>query len=240
MRRLLLALLVCAPALPALAQPDVGLGADLVSRYVWRGYDFGESFSAQPSLSITSGGLEVGAWGSYAISAADANELDLYISYTVGAVTVGVTDYYFPAAPPDLGITSGADYFNFDNDGDGAHYIEPFVSLSGGEALPLALTVATVAYNDPTYSTYVELAYQLALGETELGLSVGSVLALDPIDGSPGSAFYGTANDATVTSVALSASRTIPITTAFSLPVFGRYVVNPETERAFLLFGVSL
>lgn len=240
MNRFLLAIALPLVALSADAQPTVGLGADLVSRYVWRGYDFGESFSAQPSLSVAAGGLEVGAWGSYAISGGSANELDLYASYTSGLFTVGVTDYYFPSAPPDLGITSGADYFNLDSDGNGAHYLEPFVSISGGDALPLSFTIATLAYNDPTVSTYFEAAYALEVGGTSLGLAVGSVVALDPVDGVPGSAFYGTSNNVAVTNVALSAGRDIQITPAFSLPVFGAYVVNPETERAFLLFGVSL
>jgi len=221
----------------AAAQPEIGLGADVVSRYVWRGYDFGQSASIQPSLSVTSGGFEGGAWGSYALTSAGANELDLYASYTAGVLTVGVTDYYFPSAPPDLGVTSGSDYFNFDDGGNGAHYIEPFVGVSVGD---LSFTLATVVYNDPTFSTYVEAAYGFEVSGTSLGIALGSVVALDPVAGSPGSAFYGTSKDATVTNIALSASRDVPITSSFTLPVFGSYVINPETERAFLLFGFSL
>src|SRR5690625_3783970 len=34
------------------------VGADIVSRYVWRGTDFGESVSIQPTLSFSAGGFE--------------------------------------------------------------------------------------------------------------------------------------------------------------------------------------
>ena len=39
------------------AAGQVSLGADVVSRYVWRGVDFGESMSVQPSLSFSAGGF---------------------------------------------------------------------------------------------------------------------------------------------------------------------------------------
>ena len=238
MRHLVL-LLALSPAL-AVAQPSIGLGADLVNRYVWRGFDFGESFSVQPTVSLNAGGFDAGAWGSYALTTAGANELDLFASYTAGAVTIGVTDYYFPSIPPDLGVQSGADYLNFADGGEGAHYIEPFVSVSGGDALPIALTVATVAYNDPAFSTYLEASYSTDVAGTEVGLALGSVLALDPEDGTEGSPFYGTTRNATVTNVSLSVARALQITEQFALPLFGAYTVNPETERAFLVFGVSL
>ena len=47
---------------PAQAQ-SVDLGADIMSRYVWRGTDFGNTAAIQPSLSFSSGGFTVGAWG---------------------------------------------------------------------------------------------------------------------------------------------------------------------------------
>ena len=55
---------IVATAAPVQGQ-TASLGADMVSRYVWRGADFGESMSVQPALTLGFGGLEVGAWGSY-------------------------------------------------------------------------------------------------------------------------------------------------------------------------------
>ena len=65
------------------ADAGVGFGADVVNRYVWRGTDFGNAVSVQPGMSISSGNIEVGAWSSWAITGAGANENDLYVSFLV-------------------------------------------------------------------------------------------------------------------------------------------------------------
>ena len=45
---------------PILAQAQtIGIGADIFSRYIWRGYDFGDSFSAQPYLALNVGNLKL-------------------------------------------------------------------------------------------------------------------------------------------------------------------------------------
>ena len=82
-----------------------GLGTELVSRYVWRGTDYGESASLQPSLTFEAAGFEIGTWASYSITSdgADANEHDVWVGYALdtgsgSTISVGVTDYYFPNA----------------------------------------------------------------------------------------------------------------------------------------------
>src|SRR5690625_7567021 len=75
------------------------VGADIVSRYVWRGTDFGGSVSIQPTLSFSAGGVEAGTWGSYAASPQSAafNEHDLRVGYVLAAArsrpfSIGVSD----------------------------------------------------------------------------------------------------------------------------------------------------
>lgn len=75
---------------------EVSLGADVVSRYIWRGLDFGNAVSVQPGLSVAFGDLEVGSWASYAITGSTADEFDLYATYAIGDFSVGLTDYSFP------------------------------------------------------------------------------------------------------------------------------------------------
>ena len=41
------------------AEAEIGIGADLVNRYVWRGADFGDGASIQPYISYASGPVEV-------------------------------------------------------------------------------------------------------------------------------------------------------------------------------------
>jgi len=45
------------------------LGADLVSSYVWRGTQFGSGAHIQPWVSLSTGNLEFGAWGSFPTTA---------------------------------------------------------------------------------------------------------------------------------------------------------------------------
>lgn len=219
---LFLGLLLIAPG-SALAQ-SVDIGSDFVSRYVWRGYDFGESFSVQPYLEYSQGGFALGTWASYAIESGAANEHDLYASYSFGAVSVGITDYYFPTP-------GGSGFFDYDSDGNGAHVIEPNVSVGGTESFPVTLYGAVNIYNDPDNSLYLEGSVPFTVADTDLGLTVGAV--------GNESAYYGTDGFALV-NVGLSASRSIPITDGFALPVSASYVLNPDTERTFLVFGISL
>ena len=209
------------------------LGTDIVSRYVWRGSDFGESASFQPTLSFSAGGFEIGSWASYSISAdgASANEHDLWIGYTVdvgtrGSFSFGVTDYYFPAP-------GGADFFDFDGDGAGSHFIEPFLSYSGPESFPISLYGGVFVHNDPDNSLYLEASYPFKVDGVELGFTAGAV--------ANESALYGTDGFALV-NVGFSATKKVNLSDEFTLPVSVAYLLNPDQERSFLVigFGISL
>lgn len=207
----------------ALAQ-TFNLGADIVSRYIWRGADYGESASVQPALSVSSGGFEVGTWASYAMNpeGAFANEHDLWLSYTAGPITFGVTDYYFPNA--------GFDFFDFDGDGEGAHLIEPFMSGSGPASFPFTFFAGYFAHNDPDKSVYLNVGYPFAIDGVDLSFGIGA--------SATESALYGT-DGFGIIELNLAASKSIPVTDGFSLPINVAYVLNPYAERSFLVVGLS-
>jgi hypothetical protein len=213
-------LIVVAPA----AAQSFDLGADVVSRYIWRGADYGESASVQPALSFSSGGFEIGTWASYAMNpdGAPANEHDLWMSYSAGPVTVGVTDYYFPNA--------GFDFFDFDGDGEGAHLIEPFASVNGPETFPATFYVGYFAHNDPDNSIYLNASYPFAIDGIELAFGVGASAGE--------SALYGT-DGFGIIELNLAASKSIPLTDGFSLPLSVAYILNPYAETSFLVVGLS-
>ena len=73
-------------------------GADLVSRYVFRGLDYGDSPAIQPAFTFSKKGFSLGAWGSYAFIATPTGiEADLFTSYEFDfGLSAGITDYYFP------------------------------------------------------------------------------------------------------------------------------------------------
>jgi hypothetical protein len=109
------------------------IGADVVSSYVWRGTEIGNSPAIQPNLSYTfpGTGIVVGFWGSYAIESHGGErykEIDTYVTLPVGPVSFTVTNYYLPNA---------GDTFDFDEYGPNTvelslAYSDDTFSLMGG------------------------------------------------------------------------------------------------------------
>ncbi len=237
-RRLLLGVrfqvLACALGASAMVAVPVhgqsfGIGADIVSRYVWRGLDFGESMSIQPSLSFSHGGFQIGAWGSWSVSAdgAGSNESDLSVSYSFGNLTVGFNDYYFPS--PDPGWPEGYGFLN-----RRAHTFEPYVSYSGRVDILAGLAFAPDTENEDVgreRSLYVEAGVPFEVESVEVRIHAGMV--------GGASGFYVT-DGAALVNVGITVAKPIEITESFSLPVNVAYIVNPDSERSFLVFGMNL
>lgn len=206
------------------AQVSVSGGADFVSRYVWRGLDFGNTSSIQPGISLSAGSFEAGFWGSYPFTSDGygAEEMDLYLGYSIGDVSVLVTDYYFP--------TAGGKYGNYKD--PGSHTIEVGLSYGGTDAFPISVAAYMNVYNDDDNTVYFELGYSTEVEEVGLDFFVG---------GTPGGdgGYYGT-TEFNLMNIGVTASKDIKITDNFSLPVFSSYVINPNMEVGHLIFGVSL
>ena len=213
-----LILLFAAPLLFALtlaavpADAGVGFGADVVNRYVWRGTDFGNAVSIQPGMSISHGNIEVGAWASWAITGGGANENDLYASFSSGPIGITLTDYYFP------GLTDDDSFFSYSND-DAVHILEVSASLAP-DGMPLSALVAYNFSGDPDDSFWVEATYDL--GEME-GTAVSVTAGF-------GNGIYTTDTDPALASVGLSMSKG---------DYFASYILNPDKESSFLVFGRS-
>jgi hypothetical protein len=200
-------------------------GADFMSRYVWRGLDYGGAPSIQPCLEFSTGGFAIGAWGAYTTAFAAANdkgvqEMDLYATYTFADIfTVGVTDYFFPQESD-----YNYNYFDYGSDSS-AHVLEGMVSFNGLEGLPLSLLVGVNLVNDDDNSVYFELGYSLSV----LDLFIGA-----------GNGVYTSEGGFVVVNVGISSSKEIPITENFSLPVSASLITNPDAKQIHLVFGISL
>lgn len=205
-------------ALPTWAiQGQVTLGADIVSRYVWRGLDFGDSPSIQPYLEYSAGAITVGTWGAYPFAnGAGVNEHDLYASWAVGPLLLGVTDYFFP---------DGGDYFDYQVDGN--HIIEPYLSYTGS----FSVLVAVNALNDPDNSVYFEFGFDKAWDSTELSFFLGGTIGKTD--------FYG-ADGAALLSVGVIATQAIPLTGQAGRPFSVSYIINPNAGQTFLLLSLGL
>ena len=190
----------------------VGFGADVVNRYVWRGTDFGNAVSVQPGMSISHGNIEVGAWSSWAITGGDANENDLYASFSSGPIGIALTDYYFP------GLTEDDMFFSYSND-DEVHILEVSASLAP-DGVPLSAVVAYNFSGDADNSFWAEATYDLGeMEETAVSVTVGF-----------GNGFYTTTTDPALVSVGLNMGKG---------DNFASYILNPDKESAFLVFGRS-
>lgn len=208
-------------------------GTDIYSRYIWRGLNLGgDSPAFQPSLTFTTGGLSVGAWGSYSFpgSAAPYSENDLWASFTTGPVSLYLTDYYIPS----LGIPFGHFKHHIESDGTekfAAHTLEGGIGYTGPEKFPITLSAYYNVSNDPDNSAYIQASYPVTVGDATLTLTAGMVTAA--------SAYYGVSKGG-FTNVGVTASKNVVITDKFSLPINVSYIINPSQDISFLVFGMSL
>jgi len=161
-----------------------GIGADVVSRYVWRGTDFGNSAAIQPALSFKAGNFEIGAWASYALADEGADENDLYISWSLGSLGLTLTDYYFPQT---------RDFFNY-RDRDSVHFIETAVSWDLGR---WSLLCGYFFSGDPDRSLYAEAAYEVLSGDASSAVLTAGA----------GNGLYMTGDDFSVVQIGLTVTK---------------------------------
>ena len=203
---------------------------DVVSSYIWRGQDLG-NVSLQPTLGIGYKGLSLTAWGSVGLSdPSDTKEFDLTLSYAIGGLNIGITDYWF-----NNGLDPENRYFKYDAHGTN-HVFEANVGYDFGPASLQWFT--NFAGNDGVnkdgkraYSSYVELTVPFKLANVDWTATAGAVPFCTD--------FYGTDGFA-VTNLALKATKDIQVTETFSVPVFGQVVANPCSQKAYLVIGFTL
>lgn len=236
----LVALALAGIASGAMAQEDVAtpkekkvefsVGADLVTSYIWRG-QYMSSFAAQPCVEMNAGNFTLGSWGSVGINDGDTKEFDFYASYQVKAFSFGLTDYFCTPSWNDHS------YF-----ADNSHVLELNLGWDFAEVCDkFAMTVSANMnfLNDKSFrdgkekeemSTYIELGYPVESKIVNWDFSLGACVNK--------SDFYGV-NKFGVINVGVKASKDIAITDKFSLPLFAQMVLNPRTEKAHFVVGMS-
>ena len=232
MKKIVILVMILAISAIIYAQENIEttISGDIVSSYIWRGQDLG-NVSLQPTLGIGYKGLSLTAWGSVGLSdPADTKEFDLTLGYTIGALNIGVTDYWFNA-----GLDPENRYFKYEAHGTN-HVFEANIGYDLGPASIQWFT--NFAGNDGAnkdgkraYSSYVELTVPFKLATVDWTATAGAV----PFE----TDFYGT-NGFAVTNLALKATKNIKVTETFSVPIFGQVVANPCSQRAYLVFGFTL
>jgi len=242
------------------------IGADFVSRYIWRGVNLGGSSpSIQPGIEYAFGSqnhaFAIGAWGAYSVSGAQTGqEADLYLSYTLNELfTLTITDYFLP----DETITRNK-YFNFNMDWDKinsgekdqtGHLIETALSFNGTEKIPFRLMFAMnvwgadarkykevsgvmVPEDKIVMTKYLELGYSKEVRGVSVDVFAGMVFDNPEIAKGEPTGFYGQQASGII-NLGFTLSKEIKITDNYSLPVFGSLITNPEAENIFMVFGIS-
>lgn len=237
---------------------SIDFGADIMSRYVWRGTAFSTAPSIQPGMELGIGNLAFGAWGAYSFDGINNGaETDLYLTYSFlnDMVSVTVTDYFFPVE------TMGAyNYWRYDENKTG-HVFEGSLSFNGTSELPLTFLVATNFYgadvkkveDDPDadnfneedgiqYSTYMELGYSFSHSGIDfsayMGFTPNDAKEADPETGYIGeTGFYG--HSMGFVNIGINGSKELKITDSYSLPVNASVITNPMSENIYIVFGIS-
>ncbi len=231
MKKIIVFAMMLVAGATAIAQDEIEttVAADVVSQYIWRGQDLG-NVSLQPTLGIGYKGLSLTAWGSVGLSEpADTKEFDLTLAYSFGGLNIGISDYWFNNLGPE------PRYFKYDAHGTN-HVFEANIGYDFGFASLQWFT--NFAGNDGTnkdgkraYSSYFEAVVPFKLASVDWTATAGAVPWA--------TTSYGTTSFA-VTNLSLKATKDIKVTDSFSIPVFGQLVGNPCSQKAYLVFGLTL
>jgi len=235
------------------------VGADLVSRYIWRGAQYGGSSpNIQPNIALNLGNFQIGNWSSYSLGGNNfVQEFDFYAGYTFldDMFTVMVTDYYFPDDTVDY------NFYNYKKTQTG-HVLEGLVSFNGTEKVPLSVMLAVNfyggdairLYDDPSdtttfntrkgiqYSTYAEIGYSFIVKtinvDAFMGFNLTKPKAENTSTGFEGeSGYYG--DKIGIINIGLTASRGIPITKHYELPISVSLITNPESKKFYAVFAIN-
>jgi hypothetical protein len=190
------------------------VGADIYSSYVWRGSKLGQGPAFQPSVDFSDGGLTVGVWGS--VDAGGYTEADPYISYSFPfGLSLGITDYYLPDLPlSETSIVSGSHALELN-----CGFEQGGFSLSANYIVNEAGGIGSAGGDK-----YVQIGYNFG----DAGIFSGA-----------GDGWHTASGGFNICYIGLEVSKEIEVTDRFSIPVTGQVVVNPDSEKLFVVVGIS-
>lgn len=222
------------------AESPFSVSCDLMSRYVWRGIDFGGSPSIQPGIEYGLGNFTIGAWGAFTTNSPGVQEADIYLSYTLKEMfTLTVTDYFFPDE-----TVANYNYFEYGDKTTG-HVFETSLSFDGTEKIPFTCLFAANVYGadarkmnadttigDIQYSSYLELGYTYKNLNAFMGFNL-----TDPDESKGETGFYG--NTFGVINLGITVEKEITITDKFKLHLTVSLITNPQAEKIYMVAGFS-
>ena len=220
---------------------EAAIEADLVSRYVWRGQDYG-AVSLQPTLALSYKGLSLEAWGNVGLSDPhDDEEIELTLRYEHSCgLHVALTDYWmaYGKRAIDSGEVSDPDnrYFCYSSHSTnhvfeanigcdfGLFSLDWFTNFAGDDS--------RTVNGHRQYSSYMEANIPFTLASCDWTATVGAV----PFK----TGYYDRADGFAVVNVSLTAEKALPMTRNFSLPLYAGLAANPSDRKAYFFFGLTV
>lgn len=211
-------------------------GADLVSRYVWRGGELAgkNNPQVQPTVNINyltenAGSFSFGIWSSFGLKK-NYIETDFTLSYNIstdfGEFGIALTDYYFPYLKNK--------FFNYKDNGKGSHTIEGALSYVPTQEFPIKLLLANNLLNDlpNDNSLYIEASYPFELLTLSFNTFVGAAKGR--------SFYYGVNTDKfEFTNAGISVSRSVNFTESFAMQFGLDEIYNYHLKKNYLVFKIS-
>jgi hypothetical protein len=201
---------------------NFAVSADVVSRYIWRGSDFGNSPAIQPDLEISFKNITLGSWGSASLTSFNLQETDLFLSYEIWKLKFTCWDYFY------LNTDSVRNnYFEYSENNTG-HDFSFDTEFTLSEKVPLTLLVSYNFYGaDTMHSSYFELSYSL---RKKIPLEIFAGFT-------PDKGWYG--NGLGFVNVGIGMEKELIISDKLSIPVYCKLVVNPQKENIHLVAGIT-
>lgn len=210
---------------------EAEMEVELVSSYLWRGYK-NAGISVQPGMNVEFNGLSAGVWGSQSLTCGGLKEVDLYLSYEIKGLTIGLSDYWW-----DEGDAYG--YFQYTN-GKTSHSWEANLAYElPFEKFPFALSWNTVFagddYNEAgkrCYSSYLEILYPFSVGAFDFEAVVGATPWHSPVVLEERSGF-------SVCNIGIGAAYALSFGKYFHIPLTAQLVYNPALNIFHAMAGFS-
>lgn len=215
----------------SLCNIETDFGLDLMSRYVWRGLDYGTGASFQPYTDTKIGIFNLSSWGAFS-SAGDYSEVVLMAGITLGEFKFQINDTYVHREN-----MKNTKYFNYDKNTT-THMFSANLFVGGSQNIPVKLMVSTYFHGagdqdhnqDKRYSTYIKVSYPFKYKDMEYEIHLA---------GTPNSKSVYQYH-AGIMDTGISIKKKIKITDNYSLPVSASFIANPYYENFYMVFGIHL
>lgn len=207
--------------------------ADLANRWIWRGMAYSETPVVQPSFGFTNNKLNISIWGSYPFERRSYSEIDFIIELQLTSrLKLGLVDYF------GINDSIGARHKFFDTDRETtSHMIDAYFTYKPDENTPLSFLYSLWfwgADRNPTtkkqnYSSYFDGKYEKCYRQVKASVFAGITFW---------KGFY--AQHAAVVNMGVGLSKPIMLGDFVSIPAKIEFVLNPETQNAYVNAIITL